>query len=104
MDSMNVTLRVDRNVKQEADKLFASLGLSFSAAVNMFLQKAIRSKSIPFEVSLQTKEEADRAALTAALKTLLASQEAQARIGSIHKGSDSTIEAILPGDDLDKYL
>ena len=49
------------------------------------------------------KQATGSAALTAALKTLLASPEAQARIGSAHKGCECNVEAILPTDDLDKY-
>ena len=53
--------------------------------------------------SLSVKQTTDRKTLAAALKTLFASPEAQARIGSAHKGSESNVEAILPTDDLDKY-
>lgn len=49
------------------------------------------------------KQATGNASLTAALKTLFASPEAQARIGSVHKGSESNVGAILPTDDLDKY-
>lgn len=49
------------------------------------------------------KQATGRDALTAALNTLLTSPEARARIGSLHKGSESNVEAILPTGDLDKY-
>ena len=58
--------------------------------------------NITLKDSLSVEQTTDRETLAAALKTLLASPEAQARIGSVHKDSESNVEAILPTDDLDK--
>ncbi|MCM1063694.1 MAG: type II toxin-antitoxin system RelB/DinJ family antitoxin [Eubacterium sp.] len=51
MESTNVTLRMDKELKQEADELFADFGLSFSNAVIMFVKQALREQCIPFKVT-----------------------------------------------------
>jgi len=48
-----VAIRVDRDLKLEADELFRQLGINMTSAVNMFLRKAVAEKAIPFEVSIQ---------------------------------------------------
>lgn len=101
MATTNVTLRIDQDVKRKADQLFTSLGLTFSGAVNVFLQKAIREQGIPFEVSTRCSEEG---LSEQALVNLLASAEAQRKIGSIHEGSIFEAGSILPSDNLEKYL
>lgn len=46
------TFRLDETVKQEAETLFAELGLNMSTALNAFLKTAIREQGIPFPMSL----------------------------------------------------
>lgn len=43
-------IRVDDDLKKEADTLFASLGLDTSTAVRIFLNAAIEHAGIPFSV------------------------------------------------------
>lgn len=47
-----INTRVDPAIKSQADALFANLGITTSAAINIFLRKAIREQGIPFAVSL----------------------------------------------------
>jgi len=47
----NINVRVDNNIKKEAQDVFSSLGLDMSTAINIFLRQAIRLRSIPFAVS-----------------------------------------------------
>ncbi|MFD3097457.1 type II toxin-antitoxin system RelB/DinJ family antitoxin, partial [Streptococcus agalactiae] len=42
--------RVDAQLKDEATKLFQSLGLDMSTAVKMFLIQSVKTQSIPFEI------------------------------------------------------
>lgn len=51
------TIRIDPNVKERANEVFDSLGLSLSAAVNMFLRAVIRTQGIPFDVCLEAASE-----------------------------------------------
>ena len=46
----NLSVRVDTNLKQEADALFKDLGLNTSTAINMFLSQCVKTASIPFKI------------------------------------------------------
>ncbi len=48
--AVNVSIRIDEDVKRESEQLFGELGLTLSAAVNVFLRQAIRHGGLPFEV------------------------------------------------------
>ena len=54
METANLNIRTDKDVKQAAEKLFEALGLNMTTAVNMFLRQAIRENGIPFELKLNT--------------------------------------------------
>ncbi|HFU3984888.1 TPA: type II toxin-antitoxin system RelB/DinJ family antitoxin [Streptococcus suis] len=49
---VQVAIRVDDKLKDEAAELFQSLGLDMSTAIKMFLIQSVRTQSIPFSVSL----------------------------------------------------
>ena len=48
-----ITFRTNSKTKAEAQKVFANLGLDLSTALNIFLTKATRTKSIPFDVAYE---------------------------------------------------
>ena len=50
MESINVTIRMDRNLKREAEDLFGRLGMSLSTAFNVFARQAVRTQAIPFRI------------------------------------------------------
>jgi len=45
-------IRIDSDVKKQANALFANLGLDMSSAVNMFLHQCILRGGIPFSVEI----------------------------------------------------
>ena len=51
MKTVNVTLRIDDELKAQAEELFEDIGLSLNAACRMFLKKAVQEQRIPFELS-----------------------------------------------------
>ena len=53
MEFVTVNVRMDKNVKNEAETLFAELGLNMSAAINIFVRQAVRQNKIPFEISAE---------------------------------------------------
>ena len=53
----NLQVRLNDDIKTQADLLFASLGLDTSTAVRMFLVAAIENGGIPFEVRHRTLSE-----------------------------------------------
>ena len=48
--TINVTIRLDRDVKDNAEKLFNDLGMNLSTAFNVFARQALRQGKIPFEI------------------------------------------------------
>ncbi len=64
----NFTVRLDTQVKKDAEKLFNDLGMTLSGAFNIFLHQALLVQGLPFAVR---KEQPNR-------KTLAAMREAVA--------------------------
>lgn len=50
MANINVTIQMDKNLKLQSEELFKDLGLSLSAAINIFIKQAVREQRIPFEI------------------------------------------------------
>lgn len=63
MESTNLNIRTDKEVKTQAEKLFDALGLNMTTAINIFLRQAIRENGIPFEVKLNVPNEITAAAI-----------------------------------------
>ena len=51
-------MRIDPDLKREAEELFASFGLNLSDAVTMFFHQAVREQGLPFELKRQPAAEA----------------------------------------------
>ena len=51
METVNVTVRMERQTRDDAARLFSELGIGTTQAINMFLRQAVREQRIPFEVS-----------------------------------------------------
>lgn len=54
MSQTNITIRMDKDLKVDAEKLFHELGLNFTTALTMFTRAAVREQRIPFELSLSS--------------------------------------------------
>jgi DNA-damage-inducible protein J len=50
-NDVRVTIRVDKDLKENAETLFGRLGMNMSTALNVFLRKAVDESAIPFPVS-----------------------------------------------------
>ena len=50
METVNVTIRLDKKIKEEADSIFSDFGMSFNTAINLFIRQTIREQKIPFEI------------------------------------------------------
>lgn len=50
MASVNINVRVDEEVKREAEFLFDDLGLNMTTAMNMFLKSCLRCNGIPLDL------------------------------------------------------
>lgn len=49
----NLTIRMNREVKQEAQQIFNALGMDMTTAINIFLRQSIQHRGLPFEVVLE---------------------------------------------------
>ena len=56
-NAINMSFRVDKNLKQQADTLFKKLGINTSTALNMFLTQSVREQSIPFVPTMNVPNE-----------------------------------------------
>ena len=50
MTTTNVSIRMDTELKAQADELFAELGMNLSTAFNIFVRQSLREGGIPFEI------------------------------------------------------
>ena len=51
MATTNVTIRMDENLKKQAEELFSDLGLSMTTAFIVFTKQAVREQRLPFTIS-----------------------------------------------------
>ena len=49
----NVNVRIDSNIKTNAENVFKSLGITPTAAITLFYNQVIRTNSIPFELKAE---------------------------------------------------
>ena len=49
-DTINVTIRLDRDIKEQAEKMFNDFGMNLSTAFNVFARQSLRQGKIPFEI------------------------------------------------------
>jgi DNA-damage-inducible protein J len=49
--SRTLTVTLDDNVKETADKLFADMGINTATAVRMFIYSSVKNKKISFDLT-----------------------------------------------------
>lgn len=57
MATINLNVRIDKDIKEQADAIFSELGLTMTTAINIFLRATIREKGIPFDLKLNIPNE-----------------------------------------------
>ncbi len=62
-NTTNVSIRMDADLKAQADELFAELGMSLSTAFNIFVRQSLREGGLPFEVKLERPNQETAAAM-----------------------------------------
>ncbi len=55
MEKTIITVRIDDNLKNDAQKLFNDIGMSMSTAINIFLKQCVKEGKIPFELAGKPK-------------------------------------------------
>ena len=51
-----MNLRVDSQLKKNAENIISQLGISMSSAITLYLRAIVREKGIPFPVTLEGKK------------------------------------------------
>ena len=51
-EKVTVSVRIDKDVKEQFEQMCKSIGLSISDAINIFVRKVVSEEAIPFEVKL----------------------------------------------------
>lgn len=51
MATVNMSIRMDTELKKQADAMLADMGLNMTTAMNMFLRQVVRQGRIPFEIA-----------------------------------------------------
>jgi DNA-damage-inducible protein J len=90
----NITVRIDDEVKRDAEVLFDKLGLSISGAINVFFRQAIREQAIPFQIKATTGEEKYNAYFNPHNMKILMESIEQAKSGQIITKSLAELEAM----------
>jgi DNA-damage-inducible protein J len=49
----NLNIRIDKDLKEQAEVFFAELGLNMTTAINVFVRQSLRQRKIPFEISIE---------------------------------------------------
>ena len=50
-----ITARIDSDRKSQAEAVFADLGLTFSSAINLFVNAVVMNQGIPFRVERRAR-------------------------------------------------
>ena len=72
----NFTVRLNTQVKNDAEKLFSDLGMTLSGAFNIFLHQALLVQGLPFAVR---KEQPNRKTLAAMKEAVSLADDPDAR-------------------------
>jgi len=63
MSTVLLNVRLDADLKKQAEELFSDFGMTMTTAVNVFLRQAVREQALPFTVSRERPNAELRAAM-----------------------------------------
>ena len=58
-----VSIRTDRKLKAQAEKIFEMIGLNMSSAFNAFLKASVRERGLPFDLRIHEPNDETIAAI-----------------------------------------
>ena len=50
LQNTNVNIRMDEELKKQAEQLFADLGMNMTTAINVFIRQSVNYGGIPFQI------------------------------------------------------
>lgn len=63
MSTINFSVRMDSDLKNQSEKLFNDLGMNLTTAINVFLRQSLRYGGFPFEIRLDNPNQETREAI-----------------------------------------
>ena len=63
MATTNISIRMDSELKAQAEALFSELGMNLSTAFNVFVRQSLRDGGIPFEIKMDQPNKETMAAM-----------------------------------------
>ena len=57
----NIIVRVDSQLKQQAEILFQEMGMNMSMAINIFLKQVVKDQGIPFTITNKPNRQTQKA-------------------------------------------
>ncbi len=73
--TINICIRMDSDLKAQADALFNELGMNLSTAFTIFVRQSLREGGIPFEIKLEQSEKKIISSVSETNKTDLSVKE-----------------------------
>lgn len=67
-NTANLCVRIDPELKAQAENLFSDLGMNLTTAITVFFRQAVRENRIPFEIRRDRPTRETGAAMRAALR------------------------------------
>ena len=62
-ETINLSIRMEKELKEQAELLFSELGMNMTTALNIFVRQSVRQGKIPFEITLNRPNAETLAAL-----------------------------------------
>lgn len=56
MATVNMSIRVDPELKAQAEQVLSQLGMNMTGTINMFLQQIVRDRAVPLSLSLSSEQ------------------------------------------------
>jgi len=55
-DTISINIRMDKELKKQAEEIFNDFGMSMTTAFNIFVKQAIREQAIPFKIQREDRD------------------------------------------------
>ena len=86
----SLNIKVNRDLKKQADALFSEMGMTMTTAVNIFIRQAVQEQAIPFRIYVDSDK-----SLALRAKEALKTMQEQAAANGLDKMSMDEIDALI---------
>ena len=75
MSTQSTNIRIDTELKRQAQQLFSDLGMDMTTAVNIFLRQAVWEQASPFRIGEPARPNAETLEAIAEMREMLAEMQ-----------------------------